>query len=175
MIADEINFCPRCGTELIQSIHFGRIRPTCPKCEWVFFPDPKVAVAILILEEDRILLVRRVNQPQQGLWTLPAGFVDAGEDPQLAAERECIEETGLHVKVTDLENVYSGREHERGADILIVYRAVIQSGNLIPGDDADGAAFFKLNQLPDLAFNSTKVIIDNLVKGRHKDLPEDIN
>lgn len=166
MIADEVNFCPRCGTEIIQAIHFGRLRPTCPRCEWIFFPDPKVAVAVLILEDERILLVRRVHQPQQGMWTFPAGFVDAGEDPKLAAERECIEETGLQIKATDLVDIYAGQEHERGADLLIVYKAVIQSGELVPGDDADGAGFFHLNQLPPLAFNSTNAIIKDLAKDR---------
>jgi ADP-ribose pyrophosphatase YjhB (NUDIX family) len=164
MIADEVNFCPRCGTGLNQVRHFGHIRPTCPKCDWVFFPDPKVAVAVLILEEGRILLVRRTNQPQQWMWTLPAGFVDAGEDPKLAAERECFEETGLRVKVTDLINVYSGREHERGADILITYKADVQSGVLIPGDDADRATFFQLDDLPPLAFNSTNEMLNSLLR-----------
>lgn len=164
MIADEVNFCPRCGTDLIQVKHFEQIRPTCPKCEWIFFPDPKVAVAVLIVDKNRIVLVRRTNQPQQGMWTLPAGFVDAGEDPKLAAERECFEETGLRVEVTDLINVYSGREHERGADILIAYKADLQSGELIPGDDADRAAFFHLNHLPPLAFNSTNEILNSLLK-----------
>jgi ADP-ribose pyrophosphatase YjhB (NUDIX family) len=164
MLADEVNFCPRCGSGLIQMQRLGRLRPSCPKCEWIFFPDPKVAVAVQIVEEGKILLVRRSNNPQQGLWTLPAGFVDAGEDPKLAAERECLEETGLVVKVTDLIDVLSGQEHERGADILIVYQAVIYSGALTPGDDADQAAFFLLEQLPPLAFNSTNKILKSLLQ-----------
>jgi 8-oxo-dGTP diphosphatase len=159
MLADEVNYCPRCGMGLIQTQHQGRMRPACPKCEWIFFPDPKVAVAVLVTRMREILLVRRINQPHQGKWTLPAGFVDAGEDPRLAAERECLEETGLFVKATNLVDVLSGQEHVRGADILIVYQAEILSGDLIPGDDADKAAFFQLDQLPSLAFNSTKTIL----------------
>jgi 8-oxo-dGTP diphosphatase len=162
MLAGEVNFCPRCGTGVIQRLHFGRIRPTCPKCEWIFFPDPKVAVAVLVVKKDEILFVRRINQPQRGKWTLPAGFVDAGEDPRLAAARECLEETGLVVEVTQLIDVLSGQEHERGADILIVYQAEIHTGVLSPGDDADRAAFFKLDQLPPLAFNSTMSILKSL-------------
>jgi len=54
-----------------------------------------VAVAVLIERDGKVLLVRRANTPQKGMWTLPAGFVDAGEDPAQAAERECLEETGL--------------------------------------------------------------------------------
>ena len=79
------------------------------------------------------MLVRRVNDPQRGLWTLPAGFVDAGEDPVRAIERECLEETGLHVQVLGLLDVLAGQEHSRGAHILIVYRVSVLSGTARPG------------------------------------------
>jgi ADP-ribose pyrophosphatase YjhB (NUDIX family) len=112
--------------------------------------------------DNKVLLTRRVNTPQKGLWTFPGGFVDAGEDPARAAERECQEETGLTVQVTDLLDVISGQEHPRGAHILIVYQATIQSGQLMPGDDADKVDFFFLDQLPPLAFRSTQKIIQKI-------------
>ena len=96
----------------------GRIRPVCPTCDWIFFPDPKVAAGVLVSWTEKVLLTRRIHQPQQGLWTLPVGFVDAGEDPAKAAERECFEETGFQVQVTELLTVLSGRTHSRGADII---------------------------------------------------------
>ncbi len=71
------------------------------------------------------LLVQRVNEPGQGLWTIPAGFVDAREDPARAAERECLEETGLVVVVDQLLGVVAGREHPNGADMVLAYRALI--------------------------------------------------
>lgn len=159
MIADEINFCPRCATALVIEERFGKLRPICPRCEWIYFPDPKVAVAVLIRNENDVLLVRRANDPARGRWTLPAGFVDAGEDPVLAAERECFEETGLRVKVNGLLDVLSGLEHPRGAHIVIFYSGVIISGNLSPGDDADRAAFFPEDDLPQLAFKTTEKIL----------------
>ncbi len=159
MIADEINFCPRCGSGLVIKERFGKARPVCPQCEWIFFPDPKVAVAVLVKRGNDVLLVRRSNEPARGFWTLPAGFVDAGEDPALAAERECFEETSLQVKVNGLLDVLSGLEHPRGAHIVIFYSAVIISGNLSPGDDVDRAAFFPENDLPPLAFSTTKKIL----------------
>jgi len=151
-----IRFCPYCGTPVVQQFLFGRERPTCPTCGWIYFADPKVAVAAIVEREGKILLTRRVNPPNQGYWTLPAGFVDAGEDPARAAERECLEETGLQVQVTALVDVLSGREHERGADIVIVYRAQIIGGQLQAGDDADDVGFFDRNALPPLAFQSTR-------------------
>jgi len=162
MNVDDVHFCPRCGTRLEQAHRFGRSRPVCPACDWVFFPDPKVAVAVLIRQENSILLVRRTNEPFQGDWTLPAGFVDAGEDPAKAAERECLEETNLKIHVTELVNVIAGQEHPRGAHILIVYRAEVLSGSLAPGDDADRAAYFPLDHLPSLAFESTRRLLTDL-------------
>ena len=57
---------------------FGRERPVCPQCGWIHFADPKVAAAVLIEKDGRVLLVRRTNEPFRGLWTLPAGFINAG-------------------------------------------------------------------------------------------------
>jgi 8-oxo-dGTP diphosphatase len=155
----EVNFCLRCGHELVRVQRLGRVRPVCPACDWVYFPDPKVAVAALIKQEGQVLLVRRANDPQRGLWTLPAGFVDAGENPAQAIERECLEEIGLETRVTGLLGVIPGQEHPRGAHILIVYCAEICAGELRPADDVDAAAFYPLEALPPLAFASTRQIL----------------
>jgi ADP-ribose pyrophosphatase YjhB (NUDIX family) len=138
---------------LLREIHHAS-RPACPACGWVHFEDPKVAAAVLVEQDGKVLLTRRASQPFKGKWSLPAGFVDAREDPARAAERECLEETGLIVRVTGLVDVVGGREHERGADIVIIYRAEIIGGQVSAGDDADRAEFFLYDQLPDLAFQS---------------------
>jgi ADP-ribose pyrophosphatase YjhB (NUDIX family) len=151
-----IRFCPLCGTPVKLAERFGRPRPTCPECGWIYVEDPKVAVAVLVRQNEKVLLVQRANPPQQGLWALPAGFVDAREDPLRAAERECAEETGLCVRVTGLLSVFTGRESEHSADIVLLYGAEILSGSLQAGDDAQQAAFFAPNELPPLAFRSTR-------------------
>ncbi len=158
-LLSEVNFCIRCGAKLERKSLFGQERPICPACGWVFFADPKVASGVLVEDGERVLLVRRVNEPGRGLWSFPAGFVDAGEDPARAAERECLEETGLAVDVHRLINVIGGREHDRGADIVIVYSAEIVGGDLKAGDDADRAEFFPRKALPPLAFRATKVAL----------------
>jgi 8-oxo-dGTP diphosphatase len=164
MLADEVNFCPRCGTELTQAERFGRLRPVCPHCDWVYFADPKVAVAILLEQGSQILMVRRAVDPARGLWTLPAGFVDAGENPERAAERELFEETGLQAQVTDLLDVMYGQEHPRGAHIVIFYRAKLLSGTLRADDDVDQVAFFSRNDLPPLAFSTTERILQKVAQ-----------
>jgi len=137
-------------------------RPVCPVCGWIYFADPKVAAAVVVIDKGKIMLTRRVNEPYQGSWTLPAGFVNAHEDPREAARRECLEETGLTVAVGELLDVLSVAEHARGADILIVYNARILAGELTAGDDADQVAFFTPGDLPPLAFKSTTSIMEKL-------------
>ena len=155
----EVNYCPRCGTAVTLAERFGRQRAVCPQCGWVHFEDPKVAAAILVERDERVLLVRRSNEPFRGKWTLPAGFVDAKEDPARAAERECLEETGLTVRATKVLDVIAGREHPRGADFVIVYWGELVSGELQAGDDADQAGWFLRGELPALAFRATESVL----------------
>ena len=158
----EFKFCPYCGAPTQAKEVYGKIRATCTSCEWVYFEDPKVAAAVLIQQNGSVLLTRRIFNPNKGNWTLPAGFVDAREKPEDAAEREALEETGLHVKINKLREIISGREHDHGADMVIVYEAEIIGGELKAGDDADQVAFFPIDQLPPLAFQATKKVIESL-------------
>ena len=159
---NDVNYCLSCGAHLSQKEASGRIRPVCENCGWIYFPDPKVAVAGLISEGNKILLVRRAVDPYRGKWTLPAGFVDAGEDPVKAIVRECLEETGLNVEVESLVDVIYGQEHTKGAHIVIVYRAKVLSGSLKSGDDVDRVKYFHLDKLPRTAFKATEKIVELL-------------
>jgi ADP-ribose pyrophosphatase YjhB (NUDIX family) len=154
-----IRYCPYCGVPVDRRILFGADRAVCPQCGWIHFEDPKVAAGVLVEQDGKILLVQRNNEPSRGLWTFPAGFINAHEDPAEAAARECLEETGLQVLVTGLAALVSGREHPRGADFVLVYFARITGGQLIPGDDAEQAVFFPRNALPPLAFRATRVAL----------------
>jgi ADP-ribose pyrophosphatase YjhB (NUDIX family) len=156
----EVKYCLHCGQAMAYRQIQGAVRPVCPACGRIFFIDPKVAVAVIIEREGELLLIRRRGEPEQGKWSLPAGFVDAGEDPARAAEREALEETGLRVRVTALLDVVARTEAVEGADILIVYRAEALEGELQPGDDADRAAYFSPAAVPaDLAFASTRLVV----------------
>ncbi len=155
---EEIRFCLRCGAPLEPGRRAGKVRPVCPVCGWTYFPDPKVAVAVVVFFEGGVLLVRRANPPRQGLWAFPGGFVDAGEDPRRAAERECEEETGLRVRVSALLDVQGKPVEKMGAHLVVYFRAEVVGGKLRARDDASGAAFFPLTALPPLAFESPERI-----------------
>ena len=157
---DDINFCLRCGQALEQRARFGRMRPVCPACGRVHFIDPKVAVGVMIERLGQVLLIQRANPPEQGNWSFPAGFVDGGENPARAAEREACEETGLTVRALDVLAVVGKAAPNEGADILIVYRAEVVGGALAPADDAVAARYFGPHEVPaNLAFPSTRQII----------------
>ena len=157
-------FCPLCATPLVAQLQMSEERLTCPQCGWVHYEDPKVAVGVLVFSEKKVLLVRRIMEPHIRQWSIPAGFVNAYEDPRQAAARECLEETGLKVKVGELFDVLYGREHPRGADLLLVYRAERQGGELSAADDADEAAWFPLDVLPPLAFETTRKIFAKIIQ-----------
>jgi ADP-ribose pyrophosphatase YjhB (NUDIX family) len=156
---DPYIFCPKCAARLELQIQAGEERPTCPECGWVQYEDPKVACGALLLQGDQVLLVRRNMVPYTGLWSIPAGFVNAFEIPEDAVRREVREETGLEVEVEQLFAVLSGREHPRGSDIFLVYVVRQFGGVLAAADDADAAAWFKLDALPPLAFDTTRRIL----------------
>lgn len=160
-----VNFCMVCGQQLEEREAFGRLRPACSACGYIHFEDPKVAVGVLVERDGQVLLVRRVNVPGQGEWTLPAGFIDAGEDPRVAAERECREETGLQIRVGELLDVLYALEHPRGASIFIVYRGQITGGAMNANDDVDQVGFFSADDLPPLAFSTTAQILERWQAG----------
>jgi 8-oxo-dGTP diphosphatase len=144
-------YCPACGTALVVS---GR-DPVCPSCGRVHHRDPKVGAGAVVRDEaGRLLLVRRGIEPGLGLWALPAGFVDAGEDPRETAAREVLEETGLVVEVTDVVDVYTAAGGS--ASFFLAFRGAVVGGTLAAGDDATDARFFAADALPELAFESTR-------------------
>lgn len=159
------NFCPICGTALDRRQRTGAVRPVCPKCDHTVYFDPKVAVVVVIFQNDRILMIKRAQDPKKGFWALPAGFVDAGEDPQAAARREALEETGLIVKIDRLMDVFHTPDDGGMADIVIAYAASITGGTLHADDDAEAADWFDKTRIPELAFLPSQRIVERWVAG----------
>ena len=176
MANTEVNYCPRCGAGVNHEERFGRLRPVCPQCGWIHFVDPKVAAAVLVEEGSRVLLVRRANDPFRGLWTLPAGFINGGEDPAEAAARECFEETGLNVRVKRLVGVYSHpdqlvvyKDGNKAFIVAIHFEAEIIGGKPGLSNETTDFGFFTLEEIADLEFlgRHKERIIDTLA--RHPD------
>ncbi len=160
----EFAFCPHCGASLITRFVGDKPRRACPDCGYVYYTDPKVGVGVFVVQDGRVLLIQRRVSPEKGKWSIPAGFLDRGEDPKETAVREAFEETNLHVAIEELIDVYFNPIAKGpGASIFILYRARLLGGELRAGDDAAAAGFFCLNELPEIAFASTRDAIQRLI------------
>lgn len=152
-LVQDVRFCTACGGPV--ALPDGpRPVPTCQRCGRLHHRDPKVGVGAVVHDaEGRLLLVQRGVGPGRGRWALPAGYVDADEDPREAAAREVLEETGLRVRCGRVVDVYPGGG---GASFFLAFEGELLGGRLAAADDALDAAFFALDDLPELAFASTE-------------------
>jgi ADP-ribose pyrophosphatase YjhB (NUDIX family) len=153
----QFKFCPVCGggfeSRLLKAGEPERL--VCLACEFVFYLDPKVAVATIVTDEQgHILLVRRAIEPGYGKWVIPGGYVDRGEEVRAAALRETREECGIDARLDRLLNIYS---YAGRVPVIIVYVATMLGGCLACDDEGLEARFFEPSTIPwdDLAFRST--------------------
>lgn len=127
------------------------------------YKNPKITADGAIIKNDKILLIKRKNDPFKGKWALPGGFVEYGEKVEDAVKREVYEETGLKTKIKKIIGVYSDPNRDpRGHTVTIVYLLDIIGGDLKSNDDASDAKFFNFKELPDLSFDHNIIIKDSI-------------
>jgi 8-oxo-dGTP diphosphatase len=160
----EYSYCPHCRTELIDVELGGSRRRRCPACGFVHWRNPGVGAAVVVFDAaGRILLVRRAaGATRSGLWSIPAGFVDYGEEIRAAAARELFEETGLVADVGDAVWVASNFHDPAKLTVGIWFAGTVTGGELMAGDDADAAVYFALDDLPPLAFETDAAFLRSL-------------
>ncbi len=110
---------------------------------------------------DRVLLVQRGRDPFAGQWALPGGFVDYGEDPDLAVARELREETGLDGLALRQFHTFGAPDRDpRGHTVSVVYVVELdgEAPPVVGGDDAAAADWFPLDALPPLAFDHGRIL-----------------
>jgi 8-oxo-dGTP diphosphatase len=106
------------------------------------FPDaPLVGVGAVVVDEGRVLLVRRGSEPLKGHWSLPGGLIELGEPLLAAVAREVREETGLTVEPVELiellDRIHREDERVRYHYVIADYLCRVVTGDLQAASDAD--------------------------------------
>ena len=105
------------------------------------------------------LLVKRGGEPYKGEWALPGGFLRGDETAREGALRELKEETALEASAIGELGVFSDPSRDsRERVITIAFYALVKPSKVQGGDDADEAAWFPIDDLPQLAFDHADII-----------------
>jgi 8-oxo-dGTP diphosphatase len=123
-----------------------------------------IACDNVLIENGKILLIRRAKDPFKGMWALPGGIIEDNESAEQCLVREMKEETGLDVKPIALIGLYSDPERDPRLMISAAYFVKRSGGTEKAGDDAKETKWFNVKDLPLLCADHAKIIADALMK-----------
>ncbi|QGA53444.1 NUDIX domain-containing protein [Sulfolobus sp. E5-1-F] len=122
---------------------------------------PLVAVGCLIVEENKVLLVKRKNPPNAGLWAIPGGKVEYGETLEDALKREMREETGLEIAVGNILSIV--QVIDQGYHYVILdFECKPIGGKLNASSDALEVEYIPFNKLENIP--TTRTTYEMLIK-----------
>lgn len=129
------------------------------------YPRPSVTTDCIIFGFDgldiNVLLIERGIEPYKGQLAFPGGFVQMDESTEECAKRELFEETGIkNVFIEQLYTFSDVKRDPRGRVITVAYFALVKTSDyeLLAGDDAIKAQWFKLKDIPTLAFDHDSIL-----------------
>lgn len=147
-------YCSQCGKQSISfkiPAHDTLHRHVCDYCHTIFYENPKIVVGAVTTYQNQFLLCKRAIEPQKGLWTYPAGYLENQESLEQGALREAAEEAGITIKLTRLLGTYSLTAINQ---IHVIYAAEMVNPEYAPGHESIEVALFTPDKIPwdDLAF-----------------------
>lgn len=156
-----MNFCSNCGSE----VKFGTIpgedlpRFYCEKCHTIHYQNPNMIVGCLPRWKDKVLLCKRAIEPREGLWTLPAGFLETGEKVEDGAMRETSEEANADVEIVRLFSVFS---LPHVAQVYLMFLADLQNLDFHSGPESSEVKLFARAEIPwdEIAFTAIRFTLE---------------
>ncbi len=168
-------FCSVCGHAITMRIPPGdnRLRACCDSCGAIHYINPRMVVGTIPVWRERgadragerVLLCRRAIEPRRNYWTLPAGFLEAGETTAAGAMRETDEEAGARILIgplfTMLDVVHVNQVH-------LFYRAELIDTAFEPGEESLEVQLFDEADIPwhELAFRTVSMTLQYFFEDR---------
>ena len=174
-LASSLNYCTRCGEELLFGAVEGedRDRLACGSCGFIAYVNPRLVVTTIpVNAAGEIVLLRRGIEPGRGSWAQPGGFLEVDETVTEAAIRETLEETGLIVEPGEIVGLYSRLE---AAVVVIAFEARVVGGEYRLNPEALEIEAFSPDRIPwhGIAFKTTHWAIRDWVRRRRPDIHPD--
>ncbi|WP_342537662.1 MULTISPECIES: NUDIX hydrolase [unclassified Sporosarcina] len=141
-----MNYCSNCGEVLEIRVINDEEYKACSSCSFIHWGNYSVSVGALVIKDEKMLLVRRKDNPGKGKWTNPGGYIGQTELIEQSVIREVLEETGVTTKVKSIVMLgdYPGRVHNIYIGFLMEYL----EGQPQPDEvEVDGAGFFSLEEM----------------------------
>ena len=167
------NHCGTCGAPL-ESAHDGeRERPWCRDCNRFYYRNPVPACCVLVEDgAGGLLFVQRAVEPALGRWSLPGGFMEAGERAEECVARELEEETGLITESCRILGTGAGHNALSGHVLVLGFLVERWRGTPRAGSDALDLAFVKRDARPEVPFTAHRELLalyDTLVGASRPD------
>ncbi len=163
-----MKFCSDCGANVSLRIpeDDNRERYICDACDTIHYINPRIIAGCLVSHGEQVLLCKRAIAPREGMWTLPAGFMENGESTEEGAARETWEEALAKVQVGELYTIFS---LPHISQVYLFYRASFETLEFAAGPESLACELFREDQIPwdELAFP----VITNTLRHYFRDRP----
>ena len=154
-------YCPICGNSLQEKKHRDVQRLFCASCDTIHYRNPTVGVAIILMQQDKILLVKRSGS-YRDMWCIPCGHVEWDEDIRVAGIREFKEETNLDIEMGPVFTAHSNFHDRSKQTVGVWFWALNPRGVLQPGSDASDTQYYPLDRLPKMAFPTDLLVCEEI-------------
>ncbi len=124
---------------------------------------PAVGVAVIVIQNEKVLLGKRLNSHGSGTWAFPGGHLECGESIEDCAKREVVEETGLSIKnlqCATFTNDIFGEEKKHYVTLFVVSEYDSGELQIKEPDKCENWVWFSWNEFPEPLFLSLKNLLD---------------